>query len=63
MSEMISIAAFRLQTPFDQFFSAIRSWRKRAKTLQALNSLNGDQLEDIGVSREEIKNLTRKICK
>ena len=61
MSDIIAIAAFKAQMPFEATFLAIKKMVLRAKTVKALNKLTARELEDIGLSRKEIKSFAARI--
>ena len=63
MSDMIAIAAYKAQMPFEASFLAILKMVRRIRTERILNKLTARELEDIGLTRKEIKSFTARIVR
>ncbi len=54
MSEMIAIAAYKVQYPIEAPFAAFSRYLRRRRTVRALRELSVDRLDDIGIDRAQI---------
>ncbi len=61
MAEVISIAALKVQVPFEAPFRAISKWVRANKTEKALNELSARELADIGIERCDIETISRRL--
>ena len=50
-----AIATFKLVSAFDRVISAVLDWNTERKTVAVLNKLTDHDLEDIGLSRGDIR--------
>lgn len=57
MSEMIAIAAFKIQSPIEAPFRALARWYQARKTVAILRKLSADQLADIGLDYQSLRRI------
>lgn len=61
MAHMISVAAYKVQRPFEAPFRVIGKWVRTKETNKALNKLSARQLQDIGIERCDIETVSRRV--
>jgi uncharacterized protein YjiS (DUF1127 family) len=54
-----AITAHRVVTAIASVIEMVRSWNETRRTIAILRSLNADQLEDIGLTRDDVANFGR----
>ena len=63
MSDLIAIAAYKIQNPIEAPFRALLTMIRRHQTVKALNKLSNGELADIGIDRKNIRNLAARVVR
>ncbi len=61
MAEVISIAALKIQSPFEAPIRAASKWFRSKQTEKALTALSARELQDIGIERCDIEAIARRL--